>query len=188
MPCRSTAQLFLLLLQILELCLRSRDNLDSKNTIINLPGQTWLKASLHNKLWVRLEYCSPEKEGMEMGQSVSFLSLEKRVQWGEEWEGKTAPPALPCTRLSCSSNSPISSTDRAGDGLQLFGHILPGVTDSHFDLPSAGLVPGNAWNNWLFFPSPRGQRLLPRREASYYFAKFQGNRKGKMGTRGLTSW
>ena len=83
-------------------CSRSRDNMESKNTIINHPGQSWLKASLLNKLWVMLDYCSPEKEGMEMGQRVSFLLLlERWVQWGAEWGGKAALTGLPHTCLSC---------------------------------------------------------------------------------------
>lgn len=130
-------------------CSRSRDNPESENTVINLPGQSWLKASVYNKLWARLDYCGLERKGWKRDrESLSCCYWRSGwVQWGAEWEGKAAPPALPHTHLSCSSNYPSSSADGVGDGLQLFGHILPGVLDSHFDLPSAGLVPGNAWSN-----------------------------------------
>lgn len=94
MPCRSTAQLFLLLLQILELCLRSRDNLDSKNTTINLPGQTWLKASLHNNYEWGWSTVARKRKGWRWDR-VSLSCHYWRSGCSEERSGKERQPLLP---------------------------------------------------------------------------------------------
>lgn len=129
-------------------CRRSRDNLESKNTNINLPGQSWLKASLHKTiieaglLWPRKGKDGNGREGL----FPVIIREVSTVYSRAERKGSPSCPSLP--HLSGSSNSlALAERERVSHELQMLGHILPGVLDRQFGLPSAALSQENALSN-----------------------------------------